>query len=61
MSKKDNSGDESKPSRPTIQSTDNVVGTSQILTMMLQMQQEAAQDWREDARIAKQTEKIRRE
>ena len=59
-SKKDNSGDESMPSRTTVQSTDNVVGTCQILTMKLQMQQEAARDRREDAKIAKQTEKIRK-
>ena len=60
-SKKDNSGNELMPSRTTVQSTDNVVGTSQILTMMLQMQQEAAQDRREDARIAKQTKMIRKD
>ena len=60
-SKKDNSGDKSMPSRTRVQNTDNVVGASQILTMMLQMQQEAARDRREDARIAKQTEKIRKE
>ena len=49
----ENDSDE-EPSVTTVQSTDNVAGTNQILAMMLQMKQETAWDLREEARIGKQ-------